>query len=64
MICSQSQILKKDVYLIEKINKQSNEKLTHLKAIYFVRSTTENLDIIKLNLKEARFSEYYLCLLL
>lgn len=61
MICSQSQILKKDVYLIEMIHKQSKEPLLHLKAIYFVRPTQENLKAIKENIKNPRFSEFYLC---
>ena len=47
--------------MIEKIKNQSSEKLLHLKALYFVRPTKENLNIIAVNLKNARFSEFYIC---
>lgn len=39
LVYSQSQILKRDVYLIEKIEKQSDQKLQHMKVVYLVRPT-------------------------
>jgi len=42
LIISQSQILKKNVYLIETIENMSQEKMMHLNVIFFVRPTEEN----------------------
>lgn len=39
LVYSQSQILKKDVYLIEKIEKLSTQKMQHMKVVYLVRPT-------------------------
>ena len=61
MVCSQSQILKKGVYLIERIEKGSKEKLHHLNAFYFVRPTEDNINSILRELKAPRFKDYYLC---
>lgn len=58
LICSQSQILKKNVYLIETIENPSKEKLLHLNAIYFVRPTEENITKLIAEIKERRFNEY------
>lgn len=46
MISSQSEILKRNVYLIEKIDKDIKENLMHMKSIYLVRPTHENLLLI------------------
>lgn len=61
LICSQSQILKKNVYLIELIEKTSPEKLLHLSSIYFVRPTEDNINKLIKEIKDPRFREYNLC---
>ena len=61
MICSQSQILKKNVYLIETIEKASAEKLLHLGAIYFIRPTDDNMNKLIKEIKDPRFREYNIC---
>jgi len=58
LICSQSQILKKNVYLIETIEKASAEKLLHLGAIYFIRPTDDNMNKLIKEIKDPRFREY------
>lgn len=60
LICSQSQILQKDVYLIEKIESQQREKMSHLKAIYFLRPTVNNMALLQSELADPRFGEYYI----
>ncbi|KAM3139618.1 hypothetical protein pb186bvf_008263 [Paramecium bursaria] len=60
LIYSQSQILKKDVYLIEKIELQNKTKLQHMKVIYLLRPTQENQKFLIEELKNNRFSEYYI----
>ena len=37
MVYAQSEILQKEVYLLERIEQQAREVMTHLKAIVFVR---------------------------
>jgi len=58
LICSQSQILKKNVYLIETMEKASTEKLLHLSVIYFIRPTEDNLYKLANEIKNPRFREY------
>ena len=43
LVYSQSQILKRDVYLIERIEALEYNELPHLKGIIFVRPTAINL---------------------
>lgn len=55
LICSQSQILQKDVYLIERIEQKQKEKMIHLKAIYFIRPTFSNMEMLEEELKDPRY---------
>lgn len=43
LVLSQSKILKKDVYLIERLEQPSEGKMAHLKALYLIRPTEENM---------------------
>ena len=43
MIYSRTQILQKEVFFIDVIENLPTEKLMHLKAIFFVRSTDDNV---------------------
>ncbi len=52
--------MKKDVYLIEKIQNPSEGKMTHLKGVYFVRPTEKNFKEIISEIRNPRFLEYYL----
>ena len=66
LVATNSQILKKDVYLINKISRadpDSKEKkvLAHMKALYFIRPTKTNLDYLLTELSSPQYSEYYLC---
>ena len=61
LICSQSQILKKNVYLIETMEKASTEKLLHLSVIYFIRPSEDNLYKLANEIKNPRFREYNVC---
>lgn len=59
IVYTQSKLYKNDIYLIQKIDDQT-EKLPHLKAIYFVRPTVENVEAIMKEIKDPRFLEYHL----
>ncbi len=58
LVCSQSQILEKEVYLVERLDGEATEQMQHLKAVCFVRPTAQNLELLCDHLKEPRFSEY------
>lgn len=59
VIYSQSKLFKHDIYLIQKIA-EKGDKMPHLKALYFVRPTKENIEMIINELKDPRFQEYHL----
>lgn len=59
IIYTQSKLYKNDIYLIQKIE-DVNEKLMHLKAIYFVRPTKENINFIRMEITNPHFKEYHL----
>lgn len=60
---SQSELLKKEVFLVELVDSMSKETMTHLKAVYFLRPTSENIQKLRRQLANPRFGEYHLCML-
>jgi vacuolar protein sorting-associated protein 45 len=58
---SQSELLQKEVFLVEKVDAQAKETMGHLKAVAFLRPTAENIQHLKRHLNNARFGEYHLC---
>lgn len=57
---SQSELLQKEVFLVEKVDAQAKEAMGHLKAVTFLRPTVENIQHLKRHLNNARFGEYHL----
>lgn len=66
VVYSQSELLQKEVFLVELVDSiaKSIEAMSHLKAIYFVRPTSRNIQHIKRQLASPRFGEYHLCKLI
>ena len=60
MVYTQSQILEKEVYLVERLGAK-HERMTHLKAACYLRPTAANLETLKQELKNPKFSEYHIC---
>ncbi|KAH0898033.1 hypothetical protein HID58_047601, partial [Brassica napus] len=62
IVYSQSELLQKEVFLVEMIDSisASNESMSHLKAVYFVRPTSENVQKLRHQLANPRFGEYHL----
>ena len=60
MVFSQSEILSREVFLVDRIDNASREKMMHLKAVVFVRPTEENARFIEEELKSPHYSEYHL----
>lgn len=59
MVYSQTQILEKEVYLVEQLGKR-HESMNHLKAAVFVRPTEINIEMLLTELKSPQFSEYHI----
>ncbi|XWS23595.1 hypothetical protein CRYUN_Cryun28dG0028500 [Craigia yunnanensis] len=62
VVYSQSELLQKEVFLVERIDSisKSKESMSHLKAVYFLRPTSENIQYMRFQLSNPRFGEYHL----
>ncbi|GAU89521.1 hypothetical protein RvY_02065 [Ramazzottius varieornatus] len=60
VVYSQSEILRKEVYLFERIDAGANRELMkHLKCICFVRPTRENVEALCHEFKHPKYGSYY-----
>ncbi|KAK3230445.1 hypothetical protein Dsin_002326 [Dipteronia sinensis] len=59
---SQSELLQKEVFLVELVDSISisKESMSHLKAVFFLRPTPENIQHLRHQLANPRFGEYHL----
>lgn len=62
VVYSQSELLQKEVFLVELVDSipLSKESMSHLKAVYFLRPTPDNIKQMRLQLGSPRFGEYHL----
>eukprot|EP00301_Raphidiophrys_heterophryoidea_P010210 c15272_g1_i1.p1 GENE.c15272_g1_i1~~c15272_g1_i1.p1 ORF type:complete len:587 (+),score=182.89 c15272_g1_i1:89-1762(+) len=60
MVLSQSEILEKDVFLTELLESHQRERMTHLKAVIFVRPDPSNIALIRQELREPHYGEYHI----
>ncbi|KAK9134596.1 hypothetical protein Syun_013926 [Stephania yunnanensis] len=60
VVYSQSELLQKEVFLVETVETNSKESMSHLKAVYFLRPTSENVQHLRRQLALPRFGEYHL----
>ncbi|KAG8235516.1 hypothetical protein J437_LFUL015750, partial [Ladona fulva] len=60
MVYSQSEILKKEVYLFERIDSNRQEVMKYLKCIAFLRPTKENIELLSMELKYPKYGSYYI----
>ncbi|OQR88303.1 vacuolar protein sorting-associated protein [Achlya hypogyna] len=60
MVLSQSQILEKQVFLVEQLGAKGHEKMAHLKAAVLIRPTVRNLELLKTELKTPQYGEYHI----
>jgi len=59
MVYSQTQILEKEVYLVEQLGKP-HDPMLHLKAAVFIQPTEANIDLLVKELQDPKFKEYHL----
>lgn len=60
VVFSQSELLQKEVFLVETVDSAAKESMAHLKAVCFLRPTAENMQHLKRILNSPRFGEYHL----
>uniref|UniRef100_A0A2P2KQX5 Vacuolar protein sorting-associated protein 45-like protein n=1 Tax=Rhizophora mucronata TaxID=61149 RepID=A0A2P2KQX5_RHIMU len=62
VVYSQSELLQKEVFLVEFVDSisKSRESMSHLKAVYFLRPMSENIQQLRRQLASPRFGEYHL----
>ncbi|CAL5058468.1 unnamed protein product [Urochloa decumbens] len=62
VVYSQSDLLRKEVFLVETIDNASSsrESMAHLKAVYFLRPSADNVQKLRRHLAMPRFAEYHL----
>jgi vacuolar protein sorting-associated protein 45 len=60
LVFSQTEILQKEVYLFERLDTPAREKMPHVNAVVFVRPTDDNFELLKHELHEAKYGQYYL----
>ncbi|TPX68347.1 hypothetical protein SpCBS45565_g03173 [Spizellomyces sp. 'palustris'] len=57
---TQTQLLQREVYLIDRIDNRQREKMRHLRCICFLRPTGESVQALVEELREPRYGDYYL----
>ena len=62
LVISQTEILQRDVFLVEKIEKtlieRNGERLGHLVGVFFIRPTEENILLIQRSLEYPKYGSY------
>ncbi|KAI8886728.1 Sec1-like protein [Backusella circina FSU 941] len=60
LVTTQSTLLTKECYLIDRIDNRNRDKMKHLKCICFLRPTRETLQYLIAELREPSYGDYYL----
>ncbi|KAL1959363.1 hypothetical protein VTO42DRAFT_2166 [Malbranchea cinnamomea] len=57
---TQSALLNHEVYLIDRLDNQSREKMRHLRCLCFVRPSPDSIQFLIDELREPKYGEYYI----
>ncbi|KAL1964234.1 hypothetical protein VTN77DRAFT_7192 [Rasamsonia byssochlamydoides] len=57
---TQSALLNHEVYLIDRLDNQSREKMRHLRCLCFVRPSPDSIQFLIDELRDPKYGEYYL----
>jgi vacuolar protein sorting-associated protein 45 len=60
MIYSQTDILKRQVFLTDKISNTRAERMMHLKAVVYIRPTDENIRLLSKELSNPKYKNYHI----
>lgn len=58
-VMTQTEILQKEVFLVERLDKPGADAMMHLKAVCFLRPTSENVGLLRRQLREPRYGEFH-----
>ncbi|KAF9297542.1 vacuolar protein sorting-associated protein 45 [Linnemannia elongata] len=60
MVATQSHLLQKETYLVDRIENNSRDKMRHLKCVCFLRPTADSLEKLIQELRDPCYGDYYL----
>jgi vacuolar protein sorting-associated protein 45 len=60
MIYSQTDILKRQVYLTDKLANKRTERMMHLKAVVYIRPTDENIRLLSKEISNPKYKNYHI----
>eukprot|EP00916_Digyalum_oweni_P018253 GHVL01030640.1.p1 GENE.GHVL01030640.1~~GHVL01030640.1.p1 ORF type:complete len:587 (+),score=104.11 GHVL01030640.1:50-1810(+) len=60
MACSHSEILEREVFLVQRIDANNREKISHLNCVALLRPTNDNFIRLANELKHPKYKEYHL----
>eukprot|EP01134_Creolimax_fragrantissima_P003495 CFRG3495T1 len=60
IVYTQSEILQKEVYLVDRLETPNRETMSHLKAMCFLRPTAKNIDLLCRELRCPKYGQYYI----
>ncbi|KAJ3191155.1 vacuolar protein sorting-associated protein 45 [Irineochytrium annulatum] len=60
VVVTQSQLLSREIYLVDRLDTKAREKMRHLKCIVFARPTPESIQSLVEELREPSYGDYYL----
>lgn len=60
MVFSQSDILQHEVFLVERIDAEQQEKMRHMNAVCLLRPTNQNFLLLSKELKAPKYNEYHI----
>jgi len=60
MVFSQSDILQHEVFLVERIDAEQQERMRHMNAVCFLRPTNQNFLLLTKELKSPKYNEYHI----
>ncbi|KAF9291708.1 vacuolar protein sorting-associated protein 45 [Mortierella alpina] len=60
MVATQSHLLQKETYLVDRIENNSRDKMRHLKCVCFLRPTADSIEKLIQELRDPCYGDYYL----
>lgn len=60
VVCSQSELFRRDVFLTERLGTKHTIPVSHLSAIVFIRPTAENVRALQIELQSPSFGSYHI----
>jgi vacuolar protein sorting-associated protein 45 len=63
LVATQSNLLTRECYLIDRIDNRDRDTMRHLKCLCFLRPTSESLQWLIAELRDPCYGDYYICTL-